>query len=196
MAEKLGTEAKELNMSNATDRTMTAEQLAALPDDGKRYELVEGVLHMMSPAGNRHGRIAAKLLRRIGVFVEQHKLGETYAAETGFLIQQSPDTVRAADVSFVVRDRLLGFADQVGFLPIAPDLLAEVVSPNDRTSEVEAKARAWLGAGARIVLIVDPQTATVRVCRPASSVQVHSDGFVDLNDVLPGFQLDVAELFA
>ena len=68
----------------------TAEQLATLPDDGNRYELVDGVLRTMSPAESRHGRIAARLLVRITNHVEQHRLGETYAAQTGFLIQRSP----------------------------------------------------------------------------------------------------------
>lgn len=89
-------------MSNTTDQLTTAEQLAARPNDGKRYELVDGVLRMMSPAGNRHGRIAAKLLVRLATHVEQRNLGATYAAETGFLIRQRPDTVRAPDVAFVI----------------------------------------------------------------------------------------------
>ena len=81
------------------------------------------------------------------------------------------------------------------FLPIAPDFVAEVVSPNDRASEVEAKVEAWLDAGVRLVLVVDPQTATVRAHRPGSPAESHTAGRVDLNDVLPGFRLDVAELF-
>ena len=183
-------------MSNTTDQVITAEQLAALPDDGKRYELVDGVLHMMSPAGSRHGRIAAKLLRRIGVFVEQQEIGETYTAETGFLIQRNPDTVRAPDVAYVSRQRLSRYPDDIGYLPLAPDLVAEVVSPSDRSSQVEAKAQAWLDAGVQVVLVVDPQTSTVREHRSGKPIRVYSEGFVELNVVLPGFRLDVAELFA
>jgi Uma2 family endonuclease len=183
-------------MPNTTDQLATAEQLAAMPDDGKRYELVEGVLHMMSPAGGEHGRIAAKLLRRLGGFVERQDLGETYAAETGFLIQRNPDTVRAPDVAFVKSARLAELVDRSGYLSLAPDLAAEVVLPSDSSSEVEAKALAWLKAGVRVVLVVDPQTATVRDYRSPDRIHVHLDGFVDLSDVLPGFQLDVAELFA
>lgn len=183
-------------MSNTTDRVMTAEQLASMPDDGKRYELVEGALKMMSPAGGRHGRIAGKLLLRVAQHVEAHKLGVTFAAETGFLLRQDPDTVRAPDVAFVSQARLGELANHPGYLPLAPDLVAEVVSPGDSSSEVEAKAHGWLDAGVRIVLVVDPQTTTIRDYRTADHIQVHSEGFVDLNDVLPGFQLDVAELFA
>ncbi|MEQ8785227.1 MAG: Uma2 family endonuclease [Pirellulaceae bacterium] len=183
-------------MPNTTDQVTTAEQLAARADDGRRYELVAGVLRMMSPAGNRHGRIAARLLVRIANHVEQHALGETYAAETGFLLERSPDTVRAPDVAFVARGRLEAFADHVGYLPLAPDLVAEVVSPSDSSSDVEAKVQDWLRAGVRIVLAVDPQNSTIREYRGTTQIHVHSSGLLDLDDILPGFQLDVAELFA
>jgi Uma2 family endonuclease len=182
-------------MANTTDH-FTAEQLASLADNGKRYELVDGVLHMMSPAGGRHGRIAGKLLLRIGVHVEKHKLGATFAAETGFLIRQNPDTVRAPDVSYVSHARLGEFADHPGYLPLAPDLAAEVVSPKDSSSDVEEKANAWLTAGVRVVLVVDPQTNAIREYRSATQIGVHHEGALDLGDVLPGFRLDVAELFA
>jgi Uma2 family endonuclease len=183
-------------MSNTTDQVTTAEQLAAMPDDGKRYELVEGVLQMMSPAGGCHGRIAAKLLVRLTVYAEEHGLGVTFAAETGFLLQRAPDTVRAPDVAYVSKDRLGELSDYPGFLPLSPDLVAEVVSPGDSSSEIEAKAQAWLAAGVRVVLVVDPQTASIRDYRSANRIRVYSDGRIDLDDVLPGFQLDVAELLS
>jgi Uma2 family endonuclease len=181
-------------MANTTDR-LTAEQLAALPDNGKRCELVDGVLHIISPAGGRHGRIAGKLFLRVGNHVERHKLGETFAAETGFLLHQNPDTVRAPDVYFVSYERLGEFADYPGYLPLAPDLAAEVVSPNDQSSEVESKANDWLRAGVRVVLIVDPQTNSIREFRSANQIHVYSEGAIDLGDILPDFKLDVAELF-
>lgn len=181
-------------MAHTTEQ-MTAKQLAAMPDNGRRCELVEGVLHMMSPAGGRHGRIADKLSRRIGNHVEQKKLGETFAAETGFLLQRNPDTVRAADVSFVSHERLRDLADYPGFLPMAPDLVAEVVSPNDESSKLEAKATAWLQAGVRVVLVVDPQTRSIREYRAPDNIRVYRNGAVDLGDILPNFKLDVLELF-
>jgi Uma2 family endonuclease len=183
-------------MSNTTDHVTTAEQLAAMPDDGKRYELVEGVLQMMSPTGGQHASITAKLSRRIGVFVEDHDLGDTLTGEPGFVIGRNPDTVRAPDVAFLSKDRLSDLSQHTGYLPVAPDLAAEVVSPHDRAAEVDAKADVWLKAGVRVVLVVDPRTEEVRVHRPGRDVERHRGGFVDLNDVLPGFQLDIAELFA
>jgi Uma2 family endonuclease len=175
---------------------MTADRLVAMPDDGKRYELVEGVLRMMSPAGGRHGRIALKLGRRIGDYVEQQNLGETFAAETGFLLQKNPDTVRAPDVAFVSHATLGELADEPGYLPIAPDLVAEVISPSDRSSDVEEKVFGWLAAGVQAVIVVDPQTRTIRYYRSADAIQVVQSGSIDLSEVIPSFHLDISDLFA
>jgi len=182
-------------MSHDT-RVMTADELLAMPNDGNRYELLRGELRMMSPAGGRHGRIALKLARRIANFAEEHGLGETYAAETGFLLRRNPDTVRAADVAFVSRGRLGKFADHPGFPPLAPDLVAEVVSPHDRSTAVEEKACDWLAAGVSVVLVVDPQTKLIRDYRAGNEIRVYGQGHIDLTDVLAGFRLDVSELFA
>ena len=72
-------------MSTAANPT-TAEQLAKMPSDGKRYELVNGELRTMSPAGGQHGRIAMKMGRMLGNHVADNGLGEAFAAETGFLL--------------------------------------------------------------------------------------------------------------
>jgi Uma2 family endonuclease len=182
-------------MSHAT-RTTSADELFAMADNGRRYELVHGELRMMSPAGGRHGRIALKLARRLGNHVERHKLGETFAAETGFLLAQDPDTVRAPDVAFVSQARLRGLADHPGYLPLAPDLVVEVVSPNDKSSQVEEKTFSWLSAGVRLVLVVDPQTKTIREYRSAREIRIHSEGTIELGDVVSGYRLDMSDLFA
>lgn len=140
----------------------TAEQLWGLPDDGNRYELVNGVLHMLSPAGSEHGEIAGRILRRLGDHVERHGLGKTYAAETGFRIACSPDTVRAPDVAFVSNERLATVAPTRGYLPLAPDLVVEVVAISDNLAEVEAKVADWLSAGTQIVLVADPTKKTLQ----------------------------------
>lgn len=182
-------------MSDTGQPLTTAEQLAALTVDGTRYELVEGALHMMSPAGADHGRIGATLLILIGQHVRQYGLGRTFTAETGFLIGQNPDTVLAPDLAFVADARLVNFTRFTGYLPLAPDLIAEVVARSDRSGEVEAKITRWLLAGVRVALVVECDAHTVRAYRPHGPVQRSTDRPLDLRDVLPGFQLDVVELF-
>ncbi len=173
---------------------MTAEQLLELPDDGMRHELVDGELRTMVPAGGAHGRIAARLLGRLFGFVETHRLGELFAAETGFRLRRDPDTVRAPDVAFVGADRVAD-AGVPGFPALAPDLVAEVVSPSDRAVDVVGKALAWLDAGVRLVWVVDPQNRTVTVYRQDGVAVLRDADVLDGGDVLPGFALPLEELW-
>jgi Uma2 family endonuclease len=178
------------------NQQMTAAQLAALPEDGKRYELVRGELFMMSPAGNRHGRIAMRLAWRLAHFVEENDLGVVYAAETGFLISREPDTVLAPDVAFVLKETLEESGDLDGYLPAAPRLVAEVVSPNDTFSRVEEKALAWLDAGTMMVLVVDPDTRTVHVFRARDDIAVLTEeDELDAADVVSGWKIALRVLF-
>jgi len=135
-----------------------ARTLLGRRNDGQRYELVEGVLRMMSAADGRHGRVAHSLALILGTHVRSRKLGLVYAAETGFLLAREPDTVRAPDVAFVARERAVGIDDDQGFVTVVPDLVGEVVSPRDSFSDVEEKVLAWLTAGTRLVIVVDPKT--------------------------------------
>ena len=182
-------------MSISSHQT-TADQLLGMPDDGNRYELVQGVLQVMSPAGGRHGSVALRLGRLLGNHVDDNNLGTVFAAETGFLISTDPDTVRAPDVAFVRHQRMQELKDFDGYLPLAPDLVGEVVSPSDSTSEVEAKSQMWLAAGVKMVLVVDPANQTVRVYRTPSQIDVfHQDDAVDATDVVEGWKLKVADIF-
>lgn len=72
---------------------MTADELLRLPRGTWRYELVDGALRKMTPAGHVHGRVAAEVGANLTLFVRKQGLGETYAAETGFLLRRGPDTV-------------------------------------------------------------------------------------------------------
>jgi len=175
----------------------TAEQLAAKSSLGdKRYELVSGELRMMSPAGGEHGRVAMRIGLLLGNHVEERKLGEVFAAETGFLLATDPDTVRAPDVAFVSAERYAELGNVRGYLPLAPDLVVEVVSPNDTSSQVEEKAMAWLRFGSELVLVVDPENQTVRTYREPESIEVRIIGeLVDATDVVPGWRFDVERVF-
>lgn len=177
-----------------TGELMTAEQVYELPEDGTRRELVEGVLQTMSPAGGEHGRIAARLLIRVGVFVQAQRLGEVFAAETGFVLGRGPDTVRAPDVAYVRGERVPQ-ARISGFPPLAPDLVAEVVSPHDRAVDVTKKALAWLDAGVRVVWVVDPDNRTVTVHRPGGASVLRGSDVLRDEDVLSGFALPLDELW-
>ncbi len=141
-----------------TIQTISAEDLLKKPNDGFRYELIEGELRKMSPAGQKHGRIAATITGSIVPHTRKNKLGAVYAAETGFLIQKNPDTVRAPDVAFVSQERLNEVGEVDGYWPGAPDLVIEVISPSDTYTEVEEKVFEWLKAGVRMVIVVNSKS--------------------------------------
>ena len=174
----------------------SAEQLFQAPSNGNRLELVRGVLFMMSPAGSEHGRIASRILIRLGSYVEANDLGETFAAETGFLIEKDPDTVRAPDAAFVSHKKLNETDQSSAYLPLSPDLVVEVVSPSDSSSDVEAKAEQWLSAGSQIVLVADPRNETLRVYRSKSEIQVlHAGETFASGEVCKDWQLAVNDVF-
>lgn len=176
---------------------MTASQLSELPDDGYRYDLVRGELLKMSPAGRGQGRIAAIFLRSFDTFVLEKCLGETYAAETGFLLATDPDTVLAPDVSFVSRDRLPAIEGVQGFIPIPPDLVVEVISPSDRYTEVEDKVLEWLNAGTKVVITLNPRKSLARIYRSPKDVQtLEETDILELPDIVPGWKIPLHELFA
>lgn len=175
---------------------MTAEELLRLQPLHQRSELVEGVMQVREPAGFRHGEIALRIAVLIGTHVTQHRLGNTFAAGTGFILSRNPDTVRAPDVAFVSRDRLPP-RDTRGFAELAPDLVVEVLSPDDRPGEVLGKVGDWLSAGCRLVWVVDAERREVRVYRADGSVAVvAAGGEVDGENVLPGLRLAVADVVA
>jgi Uma2 family endonuclease len=174
------------------------------PDDGWRYELVDGVLVRMAPSGFTHGDIVWELGSTLGVYVKQRRLGKVTAAETGYVLSRAgqPDTVLAPDVAFVRAEHVPapGDPNAAKFLRVAPDLVAEVASPDQYRPEMADKARIYLAAGVRLVWVVWPQTKTVDVWRSGDSdtpTQTLAIGdALDGADVVPGFSYPLAALFA
>lgn len=175
---------------------ITAEELERMPQDDAHVELVKGEVVKMTPAGYAHGKIAQRIGSRLLVFVEEHKLGEICAAETGFILSRNPDTVRAPDVAFVSSGRDAQQTRSEGFFDGAPDLAAEVVSPNDRDEDIEEKVLDFLRAGTKLVWVIHPRTKTITAYRSLTNIRVLTqDDTLDGDDVLPGFDVPVKEIF-
>src|SRR6266516_1010389 len=170
---------------------LTAEELLARSIPDKRVELVRGVLIVREPAGYAHGRVAMNLAVRLATYVESAAAGQVFAAETGFTLARGPDTVRAPDIAFVRRDRLPDPVTQ-GFPDLAPDLVVEVLSPDDRPGEVLAD---WLSAGTRLVWTVDLERRVARIYRhDGSETVVTAEGALEGEDVLPGFSCSLVSI--
>ncbi len=174
----------------------TADVLLQMPDDGFRYELVQGELRRMNPAGNVHGRIAARITWRLAQYVEENQLGTVYAAETGFRLSSDPDTVRAPDVAFLSQASVEAVGEVEGFWPGAPDLAVEVVSPGDSYADVEEKVFDWLDAGTKIVVVINPRQRSATVYKsPTDITALAETAVLNGGDAVPGFELLVREIF-
>jgi Uma2 family endonuclease len=175
---------------------MTAEELLRYSHEPYRQELVEGRLHEMEPPGAEHGAVAMRIAMLLAPAVDEAGIGIVFASEVGFQLASDPDTVRAPDVAFIAADRVPETGIPRGYWPGPPDLAVEVVSPNDRHSEVEGKALSWLAAGTRAVVVVDPPLRTATVYRSRHDIRIVSAHEpLGLDDVVPGWSPHVGEFF-
>lgn len=179
-------------MSNQT-RLVTADELERMSEDDYRYELVRGRLVRMSPAAPRHGRITVTLSALLWQHARNRQLGQVWT-EVGFRLFSKPDTVRAPDVAFVRQDRLPP-RDAKGFFRGVPDLAIEVLSPEDRRSEVQEKIDDYLAAGTPMVLVVDPGERQAVVHRPGvPPVRLREEDAFDLDPIVRGFTLGLKDV--
>ena len=182
-----------------TTRTrITAEELWRLGTGDVRRELVEGEVIEMAPAGGVHGRISGRVSRWLVEYVDAHGGGDVVVGDVGFVLTlpSDPERVRAPDVAFVATGRLPGGRLPQGFVPGAPDLAVEVLSPNDNPLDLQQKVRDYLEAGSRLVWLIAPQARSATIYRPDGSARlVREPESLDGEDVLPGFTLPLAELF-
>ncbi len=184
-------------MSATLTKPMTADELLVMPDDGWRYELVKGELIRMAPAGFDHGVVAMNIGAALHNYVKRRNLGAVYAAETGFILTRDPDTVRAPDAAFNRKDKVESVGRGRGYWEGAPDLAVEVISPGDTVNEVEEKVAEWLEAGTAVVWVVSPKLHTVTVYRSLTDIVTLTEkDNLDGGDVVPGFQIQVSEIFA
>ena len=165
---------------------MTAEDLLQ-PGVPERADLVRGVLVVHEPPGFRHGEITVRLTIALGTYVDTRQLGRVVAGDAGFKLQSDPDTVRGADIAFVSWERMPQ-QSPVGFPPLGPDLVVEVLSPGDRPAETLAKIADWLSAGTRLVWVIDPERRLARTYRQDGSESILGEtDTLQGEDVLPGF---------
>lgn len=173
----------------------TPDELLAMPD-GKHFELVGGNL-VDRPMGSISSWIGGQLYRLIANYLDQHKLGWVWPADNSFqCFPDSTTTVRRPDVSFIRRGRLANEQLPTGHVPLAPDLVAEVLSPHDLAYEIDAKVRDYVSAGVRLVWVINPETRTVRIHRLDGSFGwLTEKDQLDGEDVLPEFRCPVSKLF-
>lgn len=179
-----------------TARAVTAEELLMLPDDGYRYELVQGELIKMAPTGGQHGVVVVNITAPLAYHVKKNNLGLVCGAETGFRIGRDPDTVLAPDVAFISRNRIPANGVPASFWEGPPDLAIEVASPGDSAASLEGKALRWLHAGAKAVWCLFPKNKRVVVYPGEGDPITYSENdLLDGGSIVPGFQIQVRDIF-
>ncbi len=173
---------------------MTGEELFSMGDIG-RTELVKGELVCMAPTGHLHGYIESKFSAILYAFVEEHKLGRVLVGEVGIYIQRDPDTVRGADAAFISNERMAQVQSS-SYLDVAPELIVEVMSPDDRWHDLTDKLTEYFDVGVQMVWVAEPRQRRVHVYRSLTEIEIlTADDTLTGGDVLPGFSVPVAELF-
>lgn len=182
-------------MSELPAGLLEPEDLLAMPN-GDHYELIDGVPRE-KPMGAQSDETAALLATHLNTFIRPRKLGRVYGSQTGFqCFPGKPALMRMPDASFVATGRLPGNTTPEGYIKIAPDIAAEVISPNETYEEVEAKVAEYRSAGVKLVWVVSPKSRTVLVRRlDGTCAELTEAGTLSGEDALPGFACPVAELF-
>ncbi|MCY3832316.1 MAG: Uma2 family endonuclease [Chloroflexi bacterium] len=169
--------------------------------DGKRdrkYELINGDLIEMSPANLLHNWLAFEIAGEIRDYLKKHDIGFG-GVEGGFSPPDDRHNLFAPDVAFVSKDRMPQPIPQT-FAGFMPDLAVEIASPSNTVAELREKAATYLRNGTRLVWILYPDRKGAEVCRIDDDAQfvtksVGADGKLDGEDLLPGFELDLRQLF-
>lgn len=180
-------------VSTTTRKPWTAEELNRLPE-GWRYEIDEGELVIMAPAGWRHAEVTAAIAWLLRNFAITSRLGYVLAGESGFFIRRGPDVLRAPDVAFYSAERAARIHDRKGFTHVPPDLAVEVHDASE--PDLTRKVQQYLEAGVRAVWVVDPEARTLTRHAPGEEPRSWSDPQAAIEEpVLPGFVCRLGQLF-
>ena len=180
--------------SPSQTKLITGDELLAMGDVGP-CELIDGRIVTMSPAGDEHGALELNLAFELKKFAQQDQRGRVMTGETGIYIRRNPDRIRGADIIFISKERLPQLTGR--FLEVAPELVVEIMSPNDRWEEVRQKLADYFSIGVEQVWIVEPQNRKVLLYRSLTEAQEFGEGdTLTGQGVLAGFELEVAALFA
>jgi Uma2 family endonuclease len=177
----------------------TSRDLELLPDDGKRYEIVDGELFVAKAPSAYHQLTCTKMGTALTNWDQDAKLGQTFVGP-GVIF--SPDNDVIPDLAWVRRDRLAAILDDKGHFRAAPDVVVEILSPGPENEERdrEAKLKLYSRRGVREYWIVDWQLHQVEVYRREGLALALVATLLDpdslTSPLLPGFALPLAWLFA
>jgi Uma2 family endonuclease len=174
---------------------LTAEEYLHLPDDGMPTELVRGRRVEMNRPFTDHGYRMIEIASILRDYARINNLGRVVGGDAGVVTRRNPDTVRGPDIAFYSYGRVPEGPTPKGYWP-TPELVVEILSPTDRSQDIDLKVSEYLDAGILCVLVIDPTACQVQVYTPNALVQLFSAAqTLTLSAGLPGFTVPVQKLF-
>jgi Uma2 family endonuclease len=184
----------QLNSVNFTDEQFF--KLCQANQDLRFERTAQGDLIIMPPTGSSTGNRNAGLTAQLWLWNDQSQLGFVFDSSTGFKLPNGAN--RSPDAAWIERNRWNSLTEeqQERFAPICPDVIVELMSPNDALANTQAKMREYLANGARLGWLIDRQTRQVEIYRPHQPVEVlENPTSLSGEDVLPEFVLQMASIW-
>ena len=174
---------------------MTYDLYRLLPDDGKRYELIDGELLMVPAPSPQHQDIVGRLFSQLLVHVEANRLGKVFISPIDVLFEEH--LVLQPDIIFVSRERQEIIGEEA--IHGAPDLAIEILSPSSFYHDLRRKMRLYSHSSVQEYWIVDPEKQTIDLYARAGDELQLTRQFASHelfeSPLLPGFRLAVNSIF-
>ncbi|MEM7812450.1 MAG: Uma2 family endonuclease [Planctomycetota bacterium] len=182
-------------MSTA-ERIYTAGDILELESRGESYELVGGRL-LETGMSQESNWVGFRIAHLIQVLLDRERLGWIFTADHPFDLFGDGSSIRKPDVAFLSNARLPEGPGDTGITTAVPDLAVEVVSPNDRVSDLKVKLEEYFSAGISLVWVVHPEVRQilVHIGGNRTPVVLTETDTLTGGDVLPGFAVPVADIF-
>ncbi|CAN5310998.1 Uma2 family endonuclease [soil metagenome] len=182
-------------MLKTASRPLTVGDYMSLPDDGTRYQLIEGELHMAPSPNRKHQLIAGEIFYALRQHLGEKGKNELYLAP--FDVQLSDTTVVQPDICYFSKKRASRLTHHGA--EGAPDLVVEILSPSNAHLDLGVKREIYARSGVEELWIVDPEADELRVYDLAAGAQsptaTLTAGDTLQTRLLPEFALELREIF-
>lgn len=194
----------EMNIAVTSD-LMTYEEFIALPTDGWDRELIRGVVKVrgesqkMTRRSRKHCRVSSKVTAALEAWMatQPRPQGEVLVGEAAFRLTRDAESGVGIDVAYVAAELIAATDDDAFEISGPPTLAVEILSASDRHRDIVEKIELYLDAGVPLVWVIDPDLMVVHVHRPNEApISFNVRQQLTAEPDLPGFRINVADLFA
>lgn len=182
-----------------TRRKVTAEEFWEFCAKNRklRAELTkDGDVIIMAPTGFESSEENAELVLQLAIWAKEDGTGKITESNGAYVLPNG--ATKAPDAAWIRKERLEQFSaeERKKFLPVAPDFVVELRSESDTLSDLQEKMEEWIENGVRLAWLIDTKTKRVHVYCPNTELKIlDSPASVSGEDVLPGFELDLTEIW-